>query len=245
LAFDILKEKNQDLPNYSGKLVVALGVVFLLLIVIVTATGSLLVLRNYKTESLRLGSTVTQVVSHSINEVSFSGKYHTRLLVEKLVKTNPELSYIIVVDNQGQIFAHSNPELNDKFAHDPGALTSKGLIGKDHYIMQELEIDGYPIIEFDVPFTGGYGDKLLGVVRVGISQSSSIKALQNSFKFILILVFLMIIVSLIAIFRISRHFSAPIDNMALTLKGIMDHSPIAIQSNRKLVYNKTTIAIMG
>ncbi len=69
---DTAQTNKQGLPNYEGKLMLALGFVFLIMIIIVSAMGSWLILRNYKAERIRLGSTVTHVVSHSINKVSLA-----------------------------------------------------------------------------------------------------------------------------------------------------------------------------
>ena len=68
----------------------AFGVVMLLIMLIATSVSGYLFFTLQKEEENRLARTIGTILSESINKISFSGKYHARLLLEEMQKRLPE-----------------------------------------------------------------------------------------------------------------------------------------------------------
>lgn len=212
----------------GSRLLLWYGTVVFLLVTVICIGGSLVLIRLANREVDRLAATTTLVISDAIERVSFSGKYHARLLVDDLVRKHSDIAYIAIHDRKGVVFAHSDPSLNDTQPYDPAAREAMRVLDGGVQIIQRLLIDGQRIEEVDVPLVGGYANELLGVVRVGISREDSFRELMKGLSLIAALGLLLIVVSLAIVHRISRRLAAPVTEMALTLQGIFDHAPIGV-----------------
>lgn len=214
--------------NYERKLLLSFGAVVFLLIVVIFAASNWLFHRAETKNVNQLASTVTQVISHALNKVSFSGKYHTRNLVQELTEEDFRLNYIAVQNNEGVYFAHSNPEKNDQdvSAEDIAMALDVFTTGKQKIFYRT--VDKLSILEVVTPFRSGYEQQITGVVRVGISIEESNADLQRARLYLTLLSIFLAGISIFIINRISRYYGSPVQQMAQTLQGIMDHAPMAI-----------------
>ncbi|MGD9546525.1 MAG: ATP-binding protein [Candidatus Krumholzibacteriia bacterium] len=176
----------------------------------------------------RLASTTSLVVAKSVQRVSFSGRYHTRLLLEELAADSPGLAYLIVLDSDGRVFAHSDPGLNDTIDTSKAAARACTVFAQGRTVFQTVEIDGVPVLEVDVPLVGGYPEGIQGVVRVGISLASIIHQRRVEFITLILASLSVAAAAMLVLYRLSSSFAAPVQNMALTLEGILDHAPQVI-----------------
>ncbi len=214
--------------NYEKKLLFSFGAVVFLLIVVVFASSNWLFLRAEKKNINQLAKTVTRVVSHSLSSASFSGKHHTRNLVQEMVQENVRLSYIAVQNLEGLYFAHSDPSQNDKPVIGDDAASAVRVITSENQVILYRTVDKLSILEVVTPFRSGYEQQIMGVVRVGISLEESNADLKITRLYLLLVSIALACISIFIIIRISRHYGGPVQQMAQTLQGIMDHAPMAI-----------------
>ncbi len=212
----------------EAKLLFSYGAVVFLLVLVICLSGSWVLLGLANREVDRLAATTTMVISDAIDRVSFSGKYHVRLLVGDLARKHPVIAYIAVHDLSGVVFAHSDPSLIDTQPHDPATREAMRVLDGEVEIIQDLRVHGKRIEEIDVPFVGGYENELMGVVRVGISRVEADLALAKGISLIAAAGLFLVLISLAVMHRISLRVVAPVANMALTLQGIFDHAPIGV-----------------
>ncbi|HWQ10550.1 MAG TPA: hypothetical protein VN436_15625, partial [Holophaga sp.] len=98
--------------QFSLRLSLSFGAVIALLMVIVVAVAVSLFTHLHEREETRLSSALAASISEAVTRVSFSGKYHARLLAEELKARVPELAYISVESPEGRVIAHSDPGRN-------------------------------------------------------------------------------------------------------------------------------------
>jgi len=209
-------------------LLLAFGAI--VLAILVAMVGFQIVNHRHTTndQANRLSSTLTRVLDLSLSKVSFSGKYRARQLVEEMASQNPAIAYIIVVDHDGMVFAASDPRLNDQVLSDPVTRQALGALDSDQAIIQDLDRHGVPVKEIASSFVSGYGDRVQGVVRVGLDMSARDADLRRGFILAGVLVTILATLALLTIGAVSRHLAAPVKAMAGTLQGILDHAPLAI-----------------
>ncbi|MBN2798649.1 MAG: response regulator [Deltaproteobacteria bacterium] len=184
--------------------------------------------RDQSEEVSRLALTVTETLAFSVRRVSVAGKYHTRLLVEDLAREQQAIHYIAVQETSGLIFAHSDPAQNGLYDTSEQATAALTVAqGKEH-LVQDYYLDGAHLREVDVPFVSGYGDQVLGVVRVGIALDELDRKLADHLRIYFLLGTLLAAFSVALIVAASHYFGAPMQRMAQTLQGILAHAPLAI-----------------
>ncbi len=171
---------------------------------------------------------LTTVLSDSISRVSFSGKYQSRQFIEHLVKNEPRINYIIIVDRNRKIIAHSNVELNDKVLDGDRQKIFVDVMDTGKSMIRQLDQSRYYVTEIAVPYRGGFEHEICGVVFTGITNPEMYQGLRMTMTNIIFLVVIIGILSLIITYLISNWLAAPVKDLALELKGILDYSPMMI-----------------
>ena len=235
--------------NLTNRLLLAYGAVVSLVILAVILVGSWYFRRTADNEINRLASTTSSVIAHSLERVSFSGKYHTRLLLQELAARNGDILYLAVLDGDGRVFAHSDPALDDTVDRSRPALRALEVLSGGGPIFQDLVVAGRPVREVDVPLVGGYGRSQLGVVRVGLCLDNLTGTRQSGLVYLLLFSLGLAVVSLVLLTRISAYFARPMHEMAHTLQGIMDHTPQVVlirdREGRVNLVNKRFAEVFG
>lgn len=205
-----------------------MGLILLLLMMIVLTAANYLFNRLQRDYNDRLSIAVASTISESISRVSFSGKFHTRMLVNDMKARVKELAYISVEGTDNRVFAHSNPKLNDTLINQNSQEENQVCLTAITPIVAEKGLGELTVNEVIIPFSGGVDDEVMGIVRVGINLSDVRKSQsENFFKLILLIVVLTLISILIA-YKLSRYFGRSIRFLANQLQGILDHAPIGL-----------------
>lgn len=106
-------ETQSAVRQLDKKRTLAFGLVLLLIMLIASSVSAYLFLTLQKNEENRLTSTIGTILGESIDRISFSGKYQSRLLLEEMQKKLPELAYISVETLTGIVEAHTDGTKND------------------------------------------------------------------------------------------------------------------------------------
>jgi hypothetical protein len=218
-------------------LAMSFGVVIFVLMSIVFFSSIFYFTHVIHEEQDRLGSIIANSVGDSINRVSFSGKYQARLLVEDLKKKNLNIHSISVEDENGLIIAHSDPSKNGQMSSDAKNRESEDKNNKLGYTINNVnKIEGghkVYLIEITVPYRKGYQEEKVGYINIFLSTSSVENSINRGLVFFSIMASLLILLAIIIVLKLSRHFGAPVKNLAYQLQGILDYAPIVIYINDK------------
>lgn len=188
-------------------------------------------------EQKRLSSVIASSIGESINKVSFAGKYQARLLIEDLIKQNPNIHSIIIQDINGKILAHSDRVQNDIFLQDEyfkealeNALENRFFIQNSKDIKDGKAID---LIEIDMPYLKGHDKKIEGVIRVSLTTDILSNFLRSGLLFFALLIAVLTFVSIVSLGKISSKVSAPVKQLAFWLQGILNHTPLYLYISNK------------
>ncbi|MEN6585610.1 MAG: hypothetical protein ABFE02_06100, partial [Sulfuricella sp.] len=112
---DMPQADYEHLPfsHIDRRLALSFGALILALMSVVLVVGGLYYQNVMQREQDKLSTLVTQILANSVNRISFSGKYHARLLLEEIKAQQLGIAYVMVADKQGMVLAHSDPALND------------------------------------------------------------------------------------------------------------------------------------
>ncbi|MBI5832241.1 MAG: PAS domain-containing protein [Armatimonadetes bacterium] len=204
------------------KLALAFGAIILALMLIVAGTASRLYNRLNRQEEDRLAGTIARVLDQAINKVAFSGKYHTRLLLEEMKASVPDLAFISVEDADGRVIAHSDPSRNGT-VRSPSDMVATPAVGAPR--STERLVDGRHIKEVAVPYRGGLGGNVLGTIHVGITTELARQTHRRNLAGMLVLTALLTISAMWVVLLLSRGFGGAVRALAVQLQGIADSLP--------------------
>lgn len=180
-----------------------------------------------------LSTLLTSILADSVSRISFSGKYQARLLLEDIKKQHPDIHYLLVADTQGEVIAHSTPQLNDtRLAPEALAVVQEVLRSKTRTI-RTLSHHDLSLREVTLPYYSGFDHQLAGVIQVGVSDRKLFSAVLRGGWFALLLGSALLTTGLsIGFFYINRQFVSPVRLMASQLEGLLANSPnlIAIRN---------------
>ncbi|MFW6308102.1 MAG: hypothetical protein ACOC08_05615, partial [Campylobacterales bacterium] len=86
--------------SLSKTLMFAYSLMYVVFIIIVASLGYYYYQKIIVEEKNNLYEVISSLVSESIDKVSYSGRYHSKLLIEELVDKNSEMVYIVLYDQQ-------------------------------------------------------------------------------------------------------------------------------------------------
>ncbi|MBF0551023.1 MAG: hypothetical protein HQK60_10850, partial [Deltaproteobacteria bacterium] len=183
---------------------------------------------NTKNED-RLSGAIATILGESITRISFSGKYHTRLMVEKIQSLGPDLAYISVETKDGLVLAHSDPakddtsmmEKEDVDLRNRSLDTGKLAVGKRVH-------GGKTFKEAVLPYRSDLDTQMVGVVRIGFNTEEAHEEQRTNLLKLLILVSALTAIAIWGVLVLSRHFGGTVYALATQLQGILNHAPLAI-----------------
>ena len=180
----------------------------LVIMLIVSCVSGFLFLRQQRQQEDQLAKTIGAILSESISRISFSGKYHSRLLLEELQKKLPELSYISVENQDGLIIASTDPQQNDTTVDGKSIIENRKTISEKAVSLAEKHIDGVAVKEVLLPFTSGLESAPGGTIRIGIKVDET----RNRQRLTLFIhIFLVIVLTIVAVWimeALNRHFTS-------------------------------------
>ncbi len=208
-----------DLADVGRRLALVFGALILVLMLAVLLVGGLYLHGVMKHEEDRLAALTTQVLANAVSRVSFSGKYHARLMLEEIAQAQPSILYLRVVDSRGQIYAHSDPAHNDKMI-DPDALAGvrSVLMGDVPQVVRQVVVGDTPVREVSLAYRGGYDNAIIGILQVGISDLDRQRALKYGLIYMGLLVVGLLALGIYLTLKISAYFGNPVRQVAVALE---------------------------
>jgi len=230
--------KTPSIEKIDSKLIWSFSFLVLVVIFIFSSIAALYFQKIMEKEDERLALLSSQILNTAISRTSFSGKYHTRLLIEEISKSLDDINYIEIVDNNGIVIGHSDSSKNGKKVSINAALPV--LNEEQTFLINKLS-DDVNALEILLPYRSGYQDELTGFVRILISTQTINNDINNGLIYLLVLMLSLLIISLTLISKMSHYFAKPVFFMADILKGILEHSPvlIAIQNKEGQLFQKS------
>lgn len=208
-------QQPDDYSNIDRRLALAYGGLILCLMLTVLLVTGWFFFNTMQRGQDRLASLTTQILADSLAKVSFSGKYHSRLLLEELAAKHASAAYIRQVAADGTVIAHSDFSHNDTHldADETGFIQQVLQVpGQMH--TRYLTLDGEPIREVSLAYRGGFDNRLQGVLQLGLNETGMREALISNLAYILMLMVFLLIIGMLATYFISRHFAMPVRRLA-------------------------------
>jgi signal transduction histidine kinase/CheY-like chemotaxis protein len=214
--------------RFGTALVVAFGTLVLLL-VSALLTGVWLYWRGVVNQSEdRLTATLGGALSTSINKVSFSGKYHSQLLVEEFVADSPDLSYILIQRLDGSVFVESGRLPTDEIRAGPTWERASEAASAPDPIVQTITVGSQPIREVATPLRSGYEQHVTGVIRVGLSRATLAADSREAVYYLALLAGVLSALGVLGVLVLSRRLAKPVHQLAEDFAGILAHAPVGI-----------------
>ncbi|MEJ2611586.1 MAG: response regulator [Candidatus Thiodiazotropha sp.] len=228
------------LANVGRRLALAFGGLNYFLMVTVLLVGGIYLRGVMESEQDRLSTLTTRVLANAVSRVSFSGKYHARLMLEEITQIQPDILYLRLIDSEGKILAHSDPAQNDQMV-DAATLAIVRVVLKEQSPLRvrQYQLADEPVREVSLAYRGGYDDAVMGVIQVGISEENRQQALEKGLMFISVVVAALLLVGIYITLRISAHFGNPIRQVAQALEVERTHLRTLVAAIPDLIWLKS------
>ena len=211
--------------TFRRRLVLGFGLLVGAVLTVLLVVGAVLYRRTQEEAERRLQESLTAVLADSIERVAFSGKYHSRLFVEQVVRSQPSLAFVAVSDRDGRYLAHSDPTRNGMLLAPDHRLIAQRVTASGETAVTDSEHLGTSIRLIARPFRSGYENQLTGVILVGIGTQESLAAFRRTQLYLIALVVALALLALVATRYLSGIFAGPVESMARQLSGILTHAP--------------------
>lgn len=218
-----------DMQQLERRMHLAFGAMIALMVLVILLSAGAYFRYSLNKAQDDLSTLLTRILADSVSRISFSGKYQARLLLEDIKKQHPDIHYLLVADTQGEVIAHSTPQLNDtRLAPDALAVAQEVLRSQSRSI-RTLSHHDLSLREVTLPYYSGFDHRLAGVIQVGVSDRRLFSAVLRDGWFILLIDSALLTVGLsIGFFYINRQFVSPVRLMASQLEGMLANSPSLI-----------------
>jgi len=218
-----------QIDHLESKLFFSYGIVLFTVLLILSFFAADHFTRSIEKDEQRLALLTGEILHKAIEQTNFSGKYHTRLFIEDIVKNYPDITSIQIFSLDGVIIAHSNDKFNNTRAKEQLLLKTKQIIDDKTPFITDIGVDGLiNVINVYLPFRKGYDKKISGIIHVSISRESSEHSKQTGVIVLIGLLASLTLIGLLILKQISRNLSAPIVSMAKVLDGILQHIPMLV-----------------
>jgi PAS domain S-box-containing protein len=202
--------------------------VIAVLMVTVVLVTSYRFTRLQEKEENRLSSALAVILSESVARVSFSGKYHTRLLAEEMLSRVPELAYISVESLDGEVIAHSDPRLDGQRVLPEDALVDQRARDLLTPMVRERSFGHAIVKEIVLPYRPGLDAQVNGVVRLGVKVQQARLDRWHDMLWLLALMAVLSTAAMGLVYLLSRQFGRTANSLADQLQGVLTHAPMAI-----------------
>ncbi|BCG63973.1 MAG: hypothetical protein methR_P1725 [Methyloprofundus sp.] len=223
-----------QIDRLESKLFFSYGIVLFSVLLILSIFSAYHFKNSIEKDEQRLALLTGEILHKAIEQTNFSGKYHSRLFIENIAKTYPDITSIKVFNLNGKIIAHSNPKLNNNQVEE--ALlnkTKKITTGELHHITEVGKAREINVINVYLPFHKGYAQNISGIIHIVISRESGEQSQKTGLIALILLLSILTLLGLLVLKQISRYLSAPIISMAKVLGGILEHIPMLVMVQNK------------
>lgn len=215
-----------QLSHVDKRMTLSFGSLIFALMAAVLLTGYFYLKNVMEAEEDKLSSLLTEILAESVSRISFSGKYHARLLLEEIKAGQDDIHHLMLVNPLGEIIAHSDPLYNDVQLSAQELALINQVLQDNQKQTRYLWIDNEPIREVLMPYRGGYDNRVQGVILLGLSTREREAALNQGLYTIWLLVFILVAAGISVTHWLSARFALPVRklaaDMAATLNAIPD-----------------------
>jgi len=223
-----------QIDRLEAKLLFSYGIVIFSVLLMLSIFSAYYFKNNIEKDEQRLAVLMGNILQKSIEQTNFSGKYQTRLFIEHITDTYPDIILIKVFSLNGKIIAHSNGKFNNNQVGELLIGKVGELITKEkQYLTDVGKEDETNVINVYLPYHKGYEKKLGGIIHVAISREASEQSQRMGLIALIALLTILTLFGLFVIKRISHNLSAPIISMAKVLNGILEHIPMLVMVQDK------------
>lgn len=212
------KETQTFTSNVDRKRAIVFGTIMLFIMVIATGVTGLLSSKLQKNEEERLVTTIGAILGESISRISFSGKYHSRLLIEEMKSKIPELAYISVETTDGVVAAHTDRLKNDTSIRNDDLKNNQKILNSGETVVSNLLYEGIAVKEVVLPYKTGFADEQIGVVRIGINVADVQKDQRSNLFIQILMIFALTLSGIWIMLIISNYFSKKLAKSELALR---------------------------
>jgi PAS domain S-box-containing protein len=229
------------LTGIDKKLAANFSVIVLILMLIVALACFMVYSKIAENNEKELQKTIVNLLADSINRISFSGKYHARLLVDQIVSSQKKIAGIMILTPSFEVLAQSRDDRGIPYDFVFEKSLVKEVYEKKKPIITDPETRNDSIRQVAFPYRSGYRNKVTGVILVDLITDCSLRVNSYIHAYLFLLILVLTIVSLVIIYIISKKISGPVIDMAWQFEKILSHSPflIRISDNSKKVLAKS------
>ncbi len=201
-----------DFADIDRRIALAFGALLLGVVLVALLVGGWYLRGVMEREQARLADITTQVLADAVGRVSFAGKHQARLFVEQIKQSQADIAWLRVVDAEGVVVAHSDPQLDDSVL-DAGerAAVAAMLAGRAPLLPRALALaDGSLVREHSAAYRGGFDNRVQGLVQVGITDAASRQALRRGVLYMLAVACVLAAAGIALTWRGSRRVGDPV-----------------------------------
>jgi len=220
-----IEVEEQSFANFDRRIALSFGSLILAMLLTVSLAGGIYYGGVAEREQNQLSTLVTKILAKSVNRISFSGKYHSRLLLEEIARDEPDIRYILVADKQGNVLASSNPSGNDTQLGRAALDSARTVLQGKQKEIREFNFNGELIREITVPYLRGLDNEMSGVIQVGLSDQARSDAWLRGLVIGAALILLLMVIGIAVTRRISRRFGRPVIHLASDLSATLQAIP--------------------
>ena len=208
---------------------VAFGLLILAIMAIMAAAMALFYQDLLQREENRLATMLSDTIGEAVNRVSFSGRYHSQLLIDELQKNQPNIAYIAIRKIDGTVLAQSGtpPAANGDLSR-MADMRRMLIDGQRRVAIIDHRSNGEALKEIILPHRAGYGASIAGTIHVVISVAELQADMRRGLTYLLLLGLLLFAGAVALTGHLSRRLGGPVRYMADQLGGILDHAPLLI-----------------
>jgi PAS domain S-box-containing protein len=202
--------------NIDRRMALTFGLVIFSLMLAALLVGGWYVRGIMRQDQNRFSSITTQILSDAVGRISFSGKYHVRLFLQQVRKERPDIVYLRLLDQKGNVVADSYADnMESLLDDDTQALLAPLITGSTSLLARDLrEPDGVLVHEVSARYRGGFNNEDQGVIQIGILETSMQEAWRNAAFATLSMLFVLLLIGIAVTYWISAYFGLPVRHLA-------------------------------
>lgn len=216
-----------SLFHIDRKLTVFFGLMVLTLMTILAVSGFFFYSKIADNNRKELEKTIVGLLADSINRISFSGKYHARLLVNQIEESQKRIDSISVLDSRMNIIAESK-NYNLVNHNIPVSIINKVIQSKETHIRDNMS-NGKHFRQIIMPYKSGYMESDSGVIIVVLQDFFNHDQKRSNHFCMLFIVIILTLICLCITYFISKKVSGPVIELAKEYEILLKHAPILIR----------------
>ncbi len=231
--------------NIKGKFLIPVVGVVSLVVFVIFSYMFLNMANSLRTDMLaRARDTSQRLTKDAVNYLLKKDDLHLTGMVKAIVRSNKNLAYAFVMDNENVIWAHSlTQKMFQPFQPPPRFRAVKG---REALIQTIQDADNGEV--HDIGYSVYMGDLRLGTVHIGIKEQAIRKQISSSRRNAVLVFMIVLAVSTSGTYFLMTFLVSPMrklmDGMLAVSEGKLDHN-IVIQSNDEFgqiagVFNEMT-----